>query len=291
MDAQPTHDPANAAPPAPPAGKPAPVPVVLPRYTPLILAPRRRASRNPAPLEPTWPTNTEYWAHWTYTDWEWLAAAKDDLDEARRNYEKTRRVLPSIIAAGVAVAVLLLILAWATNAPAVTIFIPLIGSVLCAFAWINAWSQYRWAKDQYRAVDEAPREVAIGPWWIWQNAEAKPLLRLPNSQLWVWLNSAAPMQLNFTIKEQLWYQRYSSTRYITVLVPQGHEAEAAQLVERFQREVIYNPTSANPPRQEPTPPPLFSPTYAPAITQHLPPLPPLPTEIDTQRFDGPRKAE
>lgn len=160
--------------------------------------------------------------------------------------------------------------------------IPMIISVLLAFVWIDAWIRYSQAKDQFRARRQAPGETAIGPWWVWQEGEAQPLLRYPNSQLGVRLSTNPPRRIQFAIEERSPFSHYNVPRHIAVLIPQGHEAEAAALVARFQREIINTPAAIHPPRQVPTPPPLLAPT--PAITQRLPPLPALPTDADTQRL-------
>jgi hypothetical protein len=278
--------------PLPEPAEPTPAPVVLPRYTPLILAPRRRAPRNPAPLEPAHPPTTTYWVHWTYTEEEWQAWAEHERGTAQRTYESYQRMILYSLVGILALAgpMIALFVAVRLAVPvALVLGLSLLGGIMLLAGFTAQAGRYAEAQALYRLRLHGPREAAIGPWMVWQAGRAMPLLYYLFSRMWVRLTTQPPLQIRFRIQERpnLW-AKTDDVREIAVLVPQGHEAEARQLVARFHREIINNPAAtAHPPRQEPTPPPPLTPTSRPAITERLPPLPPLPTDADTQRFDTP----
>ena len=244
-------------------------------------------SRPAPPAEP----GADYWVHWRYSEAEWGAWI---AAEQKRMHEDLigQRVALGLVGAFLLVIISAMILPDSRAAATSATLLCLVGAwfvaaIIAIVLGANTIYNYRKAPQVYAQRRQAPRDVAINPWWVWQEGKFTPLLRSAQSRLRVRL-LPDPLRLHFRVEDMDWATRAVTAREAVVLVPQGQKAAAQQLVARFEREIIGVPPQPQPPRTAPAPPvgPPPGPASQPVPTTQLPPLPPA-VEAETQALgDG-----
>ena len=170
------------------------------------------------------------WVEWSYEADEW---AEFDASEWSRVNREARRYFWGWSGAAVGVGVIFAIIGH-NSKDSWLAFFP--SAILVLFGLI-AGAAHRGANyRRHRARQRGPRVVSITPLGFYEAGLYVPLVKPALAILRVWVQTSTPRLLRFN--QQQMGGRSSNYYEVRLPVPSGHEAEALQLAERFQRELV-----------------------------------------------------
>jgi hypothetical protein len=186
-------------------------------------------------------SRSQYWVQWSYTKEEWERFDQLDWARSRRWFYGTI-ILLAIAPCWWAIILPLFLQGLETQSSRVPSFFYIwmafvLLAALVGFAvWImGEWKSYKAGKTRHeqRQNPETERTVAVGPLGIYQSGSHIPLVG-PNLRLRdVCIEPSNPSMLKF----QMFRGRNIPTG-ISIPIPQGQEASAQRLIERFKQEVL-----------------------------------------------------
>lgn len=182
------------------------------------------------------------WAHWEYSADEWALFDKIDWGKASRKLWRVIGLcaLVDFLIVGVLSWVFLIAQPFTSdNLPIVIIpaFLLLIPSILLIAFYGSADSEAK-KRRKARQNQAQPHKVTFSEKGVWEAGTYFPLNEIFVDLKDVKLTSQ-PTVLHFKIENtSIGSNSQASFDTLRVLVPRGHEAEAAQLMQRFRTEVI-----------------------------------------------------
>ena len=187
----------------------------------------------------------QYWTKWDYSDEEWKLFDRLDWGRARNSL-----VITAILIALGSGAILSFLLLGFLAVPGGDSDVPFLGIFFFAIfsfltfilTFVFAGRQFQEARKRHQARKTGPQRVTIGTLsslndqGVWIAGSFVPLQETFLSLNRIKTTERPPLlhlhRKHLGIRQSSWYDT------IRVLVPTGHEAEAAQLAERFRTETI-----------------------------------------------------